>query len=190
MAPTHSEQLQCMIWFVALEERQNILWSKTRSAQGHALAALPLFVLAAISYTIFLVHHLIQECQVISVEWCHGDVPHGTELTTVVQVLVLQTEEVPHKPPGLRKRENYQFVSIFTLPLFGEAPRYHWLFSLIKVLLGTCWEYSETAAPATTSCQLSRATPLTGSLIVLMMTALVWTAWRHQALQAKATSTN
>ena len=39
--------------------------------------------------------------EVAGVEGRYGDVPDGTELPAVVQVLVLQTEKVPHKTPGI-----------------------------------------------------------------------------------------
>lgn len=54
----------------------------------------------AVSNAVLLVHHLLQQRLVVGIERSHGDVAHRTELAAVVQVLVLQTEEVPDKTPA------------------------------------------------------------------------------------------
>lgn len=50
--------------------------------------------------TIFLVHHLLQKCLIICVQWGDGDVANCSKLTTVVEMFILQTKEVPNKSPA------------------------------------------------------------------------------------------
>jgi len=51
------------------------------------------------SDTIFIIHHLLQQRLVARVDRRNGDVTHSTKLSAVVQMLVLQTKEIPHKSP-------------------------------------------------------------------------------------------
>lgn len=81
-----------------------LLWRGQQGAsKRQAVGPLPDLLARAVPDAIVLVHHLLQQCLVVGVEWRHRDVPHSTELTTVIQVLVLQTEEVPHKTPDGKK---------------------------------------------------------------------------------------
>lgn len=77
-----------------------VLGGEARSSQRHAVAPLPAFLALPVPDAVLLVHHLLQQRLVICVQRSHGNVPHRSELTTVVQVLVLQTEEVPHEASG------------------------------------------------------------------------------------------
>lgn len=70
------------------------------ASQRQAVRPLPALLPRAVPNAIFLVHHLLQQRLVIGVERRHGDVPHGPELAAVVQMLVLQTEEIPHEAPA------------------------------------------------------------------------------------------
>ncbi len=64
------------------------------------MGPLPGLLARAVPDAVLLVHHLLQQRLVVGIKWRYGDVPHSTKLTTVIQVLVLQTEEVPHKTPA------------------------------------------------------------------------------------------
>lgn len=86
----------------------NSLRSKPWPAEAHAVGSLPALLALPVSDSILLIHHLFQQSLVISIEWSHTDVPDCPELTTVVQVLVFQSEEVPDKPPQ-RKRKTHIF---------------------------------------------------------------------------------
>lgn len=70
------------------------------ASERQAVGPLPGLLARAIPNAFVLVHHLLQQRLVIGIERRHRDIPHSTELTTVIQVLVLQTEEVPHKTPA------------------------------------------------------------------------------------------
>lgn len=70
------------------------------ASERQAVGPLPGLLPRAVPNAIILVHHLLQQGLVIGVERRHGDVPHGPKLATVVQVLVFQAEEVPHKTPA------------------------------------------------------------------------------------------
>lgn len=76
------------------------LGGEARPAEAHAVGSLPALLALPVPDSVLLVHHLLQQRLVISVERGHADVSDRPELTTVVQVLVFQSEEVPHKSPG------------------------------------------------------------------------------------------
>lgn len=80
-----------------------VLGSEAWPSQGHAVGAFPVLLAQAVPDSVLLVHHLLQQRLVVSVQRSHRDVPHGSELTTVIQVLVLQTEEVPHKTSAVER---------------------------------------------------------------------------------------
>lgn len=83
-----------------------LLWGRQQGAsEWQAVGPLPGLLSRAVPDAVLLVHHLLQQRLVVSVEWCHRDVPHRTKLTTVIQVLVLQTEEVPHKTSAGRQSD-------------------------------------------------------------------------------------
>lgn len=88
----------------------NSLRGESRPAEAHAVGPLPALFALPVPDSVLLIHHLLQQGLVVSVEWSHADVSDCPELTTVVQVLVFQSEEVPDKPPR-SKRE----VDIFNL---------------------------------------------------------------------------
>lgn len=76
----------------------SLLWGGQQGAsERQTVGSLPGLLARAVPDAVILVHHLLQQRLVVGVEWCHRDVPHRTKLTTVIQVLVFQTEEVPHK---------------------------------------------------------------------------------------------
>lgn len=54
----------------------------------------------AIDHAIALVHHAQDERLVGGVQRRYRDVAHGSELTAIVQMLVLQAEKVPNKAAG------------------------------------------------------------------------------------------
>lgn len=95
-----------------------LLWGGQQGAsERQAVGSLPRLLARAVPDTILLVHHLLQQRLVVSVERCHRDIPHSTKLTTVIQVLVLQTEEVPHKTPAEKKtfpRVKFRFFKAYT----------------------------------------------------------------------------
>ena len=62
--------------------------------------------MASVGYAILLIHHLLQQCLVIGVHWRNGDVTNRSELTAVVQVLILQSKEVPDEPPEITQKIN------------------------------------------------------------------------------------
>lgn len=85
-----------------------LLWGGQQGAsERQAVRPLPGLLARAVPDSVLLVHHLLQQRLVVGIERRHWDVSHGTELTTVVQVFVLQTEEVPHKPPAQRRRDGW-----------------------------------------------------------------------------------
>lgn len=91
----------------------HILGGEAWSSQGHAVASLPVLLSFSVPHTILLVHHLLQQRQVICIQRRYWDVPHRSELTTVIQVFVLQTEKVPNKAPETWQimRINYLTIS-------------------------------------------------------------------------------
>lgn len=84
----------------------NSLRGEPWPTEAHAVGSLPAFFALAVPDSILLIHHLLQQSLVVSIEWSHTDIPDCPELTTVVQVLIFQSEEVPDKPPQ-RKRKIY-----------------------------------------------------------------------------------
>lgn len=52
---------------------------------------------APVDHAVLVVHHLQDDDLVVGVDRGDRDVPHGTELTTVVEMFVLQAEKVPHE---------------------------------------------------------------------------------------------
>lgn len=79
------------------------------------MGPLPGLLARAIPDSVLLVHHLFQQRLVVSVERRHRDIPDRTKLTAVVQVLVLQTKEVPHKAPAVRKVRRTTRVTVGAL---------------------------------------------------------------------------
>ena len=92
--------------------------------------------------SIIFIHHCLQQSLVVCVNGSNGDIPHSAELTTVVQVLILQTEKVPHKSPNNIKSEVYQRF-IWTVKSNREV---HWrdsnstnsVYTLIYVYMFIC----------------------------------------------------
>lgn len=50
-----------------------------------------------IDHTILVIHHPQYYCLIGGIYWSDGNVSNGSELTAVVQVFVLKTEEVPNE---------------------------------------------------------------------------------------------
>lgn len=84
-----------------------ILGGEARSSQRHAVAPFPALLALPVPDPVLLVHHLLQQCLVIGVQRSHRDVPHRSELAAIVQVLVLQTEEVPHEASDDERKERH-----------------------------------------------------------------------------------
>lgn len=85
---------------------EDSLRGEPRPAEAHAVGPLPALFALPVPDSVLLVHHLLQQGLVVSVERGHADVSHGPELTAVVQVLVFQSEEVPDKPPRSKRQIN------------------------------------------------------------------------------------
>lgn len=96
-----------------VDKGKDLLRGQTWPAQTHTVAPLPALLALSVPHSILLVHHLLQEGLVVSVERSHTDVSDSSEFTTVVQMFVLQAEEVPHKAPTRIKHlpitESYSF---------------------------------------------------------------------------------
>merc|ERR1719397_2050188 len=83
-----------------------ILFPKLPSPLSHPLSA------------IFEVHHHDQFLLVLHIDRRYGDVSYNAELSTVVQMLVLQTEKVPNKPS-----EDFSNLLHTANKLVGDASR-------------------------------------------------------------------
>lgn len=99
----------------------NSLGGQPRPAEAHAVGPLPALLALPVPDAVLLVHHLLQQGLVVSVERRHADVSDRPELTAVVQVLVFQSEEVPDKPPRSKKKRGRP---IFNLPFWVFAVRF------------------------------------------------------------------
>lgn len=90
----------------ARQRAEDSLRGEPRPAEAHAVGPLPALFALPVPDSVLLVHHLLQQGLVVSVERSHADVSDGPELTAVVQVLVFQSEEVPDKPPRSKRQIN------------------------------------------------------------------------------------
>ena len=79
------------------DQRVHSLWWGCGSG-GHNIFD-PGWHAASMSNSIFIIHHLLKQSLVTGVHWCNGDVTNSTKLSTVVEMFILQTEEIPHKTP-------------------------------------------------------------------------------------------
>lgn len=86
----------------------DVLGVQQRASQCEAVAPPPGLLALPVFDSVLVVHHLLEQCLIVGVQRSHGDVPHRPELTAVVQVLVLQTEEVPHETPTTHTDNNTQ----------------------------------------------------------------------------------
>lgn len=96
-----------------------VLGGEARSSQRHAVAPLPAFLALPVPDAVLLVHHLLQQRLVVCVQRSHGDVPHRSELAAVVQVLILQTEEVPHEASGDDGKEEGYVALTYVCVMFS-----------------------------------------------------------------------
>lgn len=78
----------------ALESSERLLVQQWPLILLHPLRYFPLL---PVDNPILVVHHLDYKRLIRRVDGCDRNVPHSTELTAVIQVFVLQTEEVPDK---------------------------------------------------------------------------------------------
>lgn len=56
-----------------------------------------LFLLVPIENPFEVVHHANDLTVIRRIDWSNGDVSYSSEFTAVVQMLVFQTEEIPHE---------------------------------------------------------------------------------------------
>lgn len=59
------------------------------------------FLFASVHNSVFLVHHAQNRDLVRALHRCYRDVSNRSEITTIVQVLVLQSKEVPNKTSAM-----------------------------------------------------------------------------------------
>lgn len=58
------------------------------------------FFLPPVNNPVWLIHHTDQQILITRIKWSNWNVSHSSKLATVIQMLILQTKEVPHKPPA------------------------------------------------------------------------------------------
>ena len=73
-------------------------------------------------HSIWFIHHFNQLGFIVRVNWTNRNISNRSELTTVVQVFILQSEEVPYKPPEEQdaKDLNRIYHSLFVCEVFLE----------------------------------------------------------------------
>lgn len=78
--------------------RLQIIQTILQQQQPFLLLLLNRLLFTTMKHSVIFIHHPQDLYLVRVVERRNRNVPHGSELTAVVQVLVFQTEEVPNKP--------------------------------------------------------------------------------------------
>lgn len=86
--------------FNIIQQRHQILVPPCRFLHFPLLESSPPEVDVGVRF----VHHLDDLLLVAGVDGSHGNVPHGSELATIVQVFVFQSEKVPDEPSHHLKR--------------------------------------------------------------------------------------
>lgn len=95
---------------------------------------------------VLIVHDVQQLLLIVGVDWTDGDVSDSPELATIVQVLILQSKKVPHKPPA-NTPEKFQISNKYpsyrlnqTRNFYTECVQYRFHALILRI---SCQEYHE-----------------------------------------------